>query len=100
MRLSIVWLVLMTATRLAQAQTQPRPKFDVSVVKLMDLRLGASGLQAQYQTPLWVFSCKDGHFVSTGPPLKNVIWGGLPGALAILGSGLGRYGRNAILHRG
>jgi uncharacterized protein (TIGR03435 family) len=73
MRLSIVWLVLMTATRLAQAQTQPRPKFDVSVVKLMDLRLGASGLQAQYQTPLWVFSCKDGHFVSTGPPLKNVI---------------------------
>jgi uncharacterized protein (TIGR03435 family) len=39
----------------------------------MDLSMGLSAIQRNYQTPVWVFSCKGGHFVSTGPPLKNVI---------------------------
>src|SRR5580704_16251675 len=70
MRSKVVWLVLGLATGVVHAQPGPRPQFDVTVVRLMKL---GPNLEAQYLTPLWVFSCKGGHFVSTGPPLKNVI---------------------------
>lgn len=73
MRIWIVGLILSTSAGTARSQSEPRPKFDVSVVKPMDLSRGVDGLQAQYTSTLWVFSCNNGRFVSTGPPLLNVI---------------------------
>ena len=63
MRIGIVGLVLITASGFGDAQSQPPPKFDVSVVKSFELRPDSS--------VQW--SCQGGRFLSTGVPLINVI---------------------------
>jgi uncharacterized protein (TIGR03435 family) len=64
MRIKIVGFTIAITTGVGHTQPQQRPKFDVSVVKPMKQGADYSAVR---------FGCEDGHFFSTGPPLKNVI---------------------------
>jgi uncharacterized protein (TIGR03435 family) len=63
MRIGIVGLILFMATGVGHAQPQPRPKFDVTVVKAFEPHPGSSVF----------YMCKGGSFVSNGVALKNLI---------------------------
>ena len=63
MRIGSAGLILFIATGVGHAQPQPRPKFDVSVVKGIELRPGSSVF----------YRCRGGSFVSNGVPLINLI---------------------------
>jgi uncharacterized protein (TIGR03435 family) len=64
MKMVIIEAILAITIGVAQAQNQSRPRFDVSVVKPMNLGV-------DYSSARW--SCEGGHLLSTGVALRYLI---------------------------